>query len=158
MWSKLHKTNIIALGKLKEKYLKDAVGEYSKRLGRFTSLTITELNDEKISESQSEFTKVKNIEGKKVLNILDNLKDYTVFPLSPSGIMIDSLGFAKMLDDNPKHVFIIGGTLGLSDSVLKRGKNISFSPMTFSHQIMRVILLEQIFRGYKINNGQVYHR
>ena len=156
----MHKTNIITVGKLKEKYLKDAVGEYSKRLGRFTTLTITELADEKIQDnaSQAIIEKIKNIEGEKILNIVDKLKDYTVFPLSPQGQMLDSIAFANMIDQNPKHVFIIGGTLGLSDSVLKFGRPISFSPMTFSHQIMRVILLEQIFRGYKINTGQTYHR
>lgn len=156
----MNKTHIISVGKLKEKYLKDAVSEYTKRLGRFSHVTLTELADEKIHDNYSpaQLEQVKIAEGDKILRVTDKLSDYAVFPLSPGGAMLDSHQFAKLLEQNPKHVFIIGGTLGLSDPVLKLGKALSFSPMTFSHQIVPVMLLEQIFRGYKINTGQSYHR
>lgn len=156
----MNKTTIITVGKLKETYLKNAVGEYTKRLGRFTDVTLTTLADEKILDhtSEAQWQQIKKTEGNKILKTIEKLKDYTVFPLSPSGMLLDSLAFAQLLQDHPKQVFIIGGTLGLSDPVLKLGKPISFSPLTFSHQLMPVILLEQLFRGYKINTGQTYHR
>lgn len=156
----MNKTHLISVGKLKEKYLKDAVSEYTKRLGRFSQVTLTVLADEKIHDNYSptQLEQVKKAEGDKILRVTDKLGDYNIFPLSPGGQMLDSLAFAKLLAQNPKQVFVIGGTLGLSEAVLKLGKPLSFSPMTFSHQIIPVMLLEQLFRGYKINAGQQYHR
>ncbi|MCL1934954.1 MAG: 23S rRNA (pseudouridine(1915)-N(3))-methyltransferase RlmH [Defluviitaleaceae bacterium] len=154
------KTNIICIGKLKENYLNEANAEYSKRLKRFTELNIIEIQSEKIYEniSQKEEDIIKNKEGEKIIEKSLKIKDTVFFPLFPYGKMLDSYEFANLLEKNPKHTFIIGGTLGLSKDVLNIGKNISFSKLTFSHQIMRMILLEQIFRACKIVNNEKYHR
>lgn len=154
------KTEVICLGKLKEQYLKDTVNEYEKRLGRYTKLTIKELTDEKTTANpnQSEIEIVKAKEGERVLSKLLHLKGYTVFPLAQDGKALTSRGFANLIDENPRCVFIIGGSHGLSSAVLSVGNPISFSPMTFPHQMMRVILLEQIYRSYKILNNEPYHK
>lgn len=155
--------DIIAVGKLKEKYLRDAVGEYAKRLSAFAKLNIIELPDEKICEKPSvkETEAVKNKEGEAILSKIR--RDSYVIALCVEGKQVSSEQLSERLSEvmmtSSNIVFIIGGSLGLSDSV----KNIadfklSFSKMTFPHQLMRVILLEQVYRGFKIMRNESYHK
>jgi len=158
------KIKIICVGKLKEKYLKDAIGEYAKRLGRFCTFEICELNDEKIPDnpSQAQCEIVLKNEGEQIIKHLS--KDSYVITLCVEGKSMSSEEFAKKIGDvtlNGKSTidFIIGGSLGLDQSV----KNISdlklsFSSFTFPHQLMRLILCEQIYRAFKINNNEEYHK
>lgn len=156
--------SIITVGKLKEKYLKEAVLEYSKRLSKYCRLDIIEVSDEKAPEnmSQAEETAVKEKEGQTILKYLKS--DTYVIALAIEGKMLSSEAFADFINDlgirgRSNVAFIIGGSLGLSDEVLKRADyKLSFSPMTFPHQLMRVILLEQIYRGYRIIKGEPYHK
>ena len=158
------KINIICVGKLKEKYLKDAIDEYSKRLKRFCTFSIIELPDEKISDnpSEAEERKVLKTEGEKILKAIQS-DDY-VFALCVEGKEISSEKFAKelsnlMLSGKSTVDFVIGGSLGLDDAVKNRSDyRLSFSPMTFPHQLMRVILSEQIYRCFKINSNEKYHK
>ena len=139
--------NIICIGKLKEQYLKDALNEYSKRLYKYCSLKIIELPDEKESN-----------------NILSHIKNnsYTI-ALDLHGKQLSSEEFSLKieniaLNNNSNINFIIGGTLGLSDKLLKQATElISFSKMTFPHQLIRIFLLEQIFRAFKILSNEKYH-
>ena len=157
------KIKIICVGKLKEKYLKDAILEYSKRLGRFCTLEITELSDEKIPDNPSvaEEEKVLFCEGEKILNKI-GASDYVV-TLCVEGKQLSSEEFAKKLSDiqmtSSNIVFIIGGSLGLSDKVKKSASlHLSFGKITLPHQLMRVILSEQIYRAFKIINNEAYHK
>ena len=155
--------NIICVGKLKETYLKDAVNEYSKRLQKYCNLEITELSDEKLPNklNTSLINDIKNKECNKILQAIH--KDSFVFCLDLKGKNFSSEEFSQKLDDialnsNSHITFIIGGTLGLNDDVLKvANEKISFSKMTFPHQLIRVFLLEQIFRAFKISKGETYH-
>jgi len=155
---------IIAVGKLKERYLKEAVEEYSKRLSKYCKLDIIEVADEKAPEnmSRAEEEAVKQKEGQAILKHVKN--DTYVVALAIDGKMLSSEDFSQFINDlgirgKSNIAFIIGGSLGLSDEVLRRADyKLSFSPMTFPHQLMRVILLEQIYRGYKIMRGEVYHK
>lgn len=156
--------NIISVGKIKEKYLKNAINEYSKRLSRYCNLTHIQVNDEKAPENLSEIEKEK-IKEKEGERILKHIKDGTyVISLAIDGDMLSSEKFAKKLDQlaiqgESNIVFIIGGSLGLSKEVLNKAKyRLSFSTMTFPHQLMKVILLEQIYRGFRINKGEPYHK
>jgi len=155
---------IISVGKIKEKYLKNAIGEYSKRLSRYCKLSSIEVSDEKAPENLSE-TEMEMIKDKEGEGILKNIKDESyVIALDIKGKMISSEEFAKKLDNlgiqgKSNIVFVIGGSLGLSQNVLKRANyKLSFSPMTFPHQLMKVILLEQVYRGFRINRGEPYHK
>ena len=155
--------NIICVGKLKETYLKDAVNEYSKRLQKYCNLEITELADEKLPNklNPSLISDIKNKECNKILQAIHN--DSFVFCLDLKGKNFSSEEFSQKIDDialnsNSHITFIIGGTLGLNDDVLKvANEKISFSKMTFPHQLIRVFLLEQIFRAFKISKGETYH-
>ena len=155
--------NIICVGKLKETYLKDAVNEYSKRLQKYCNLEITELADEKLPNNlnPSLISDIKNKECNKILQAIH--KDSFVFCLDLKGKNFSSEEFSQKIDDialnsNSHITFIIGGTLGLNDDVLKvANEKISFSKMTFPHQLIRVFLLEQIFRAFKISKGETYH-
>lgn len=158
------KIEIVCVGKLKEKYLVQAIDEYSKRLSRYCKLNIIELADEKTPDnaSEKEELQIKDKEGEK---ILAQIKDTAyVITLDLGGKMVTSEGFAQMMascgvQGNSHIVFVIGGSLGLSDKVLKRANDsLSFSKMTFPHQLFRVMLLEQIYRAYRINNGEPYHK
>lgn len=148
---------IICVGKIKEKYLKDAISEYQKRLSKYTKLEIIELND--ISNLNRN-----DIIEKEGINILNNIKDKDyVITLDINGIKMNSVKFAdtlaKTLIINSNIVFIIGGSYGLSNSVSARSNlKLSFSDLTFPHQLFRVILLEQIYRAFKINNNETYHK
>lgn len=148
---------IICVGKIKEKYLKEAIEDYSSRIKKYTNIEIVELNDEKIDNEKA----TKKKEGERILNNIKE-KDY-VITLDLKGKEYNSLAFAKFMNDifiiNSNIVFVIGGSLGLDDEVLKRANHsISFSKFTFPHQLFRVVLLEQIYRSYKINNNENYHK
>ena len=139
----------ICVGKLKEDYFKNAILEYSKRLSKYCIFNIIELQDEKVPTNLSEAEKKKIIE-KESNNILANRKQYT------------SEGFSKkitQITNYSSHItFLIGGTLGMSKTLLSRANElISFSKMTFPHQLIRVFLLEQLFRAFKIENNETYH-
>ena len=148
---------IITVGALKEKYLQEAIKGYSKRLQKYTNLEIIEVKDEGVVEPQ----KAIEIESSKIEKYLNN-KDY-VITLEIEGKEYSSPEFAEKirntLIENSNITFIIGGSYGLSDSIKERSNmHMSFSKMTFPHQLFRVILLEQIYRAYKINNNESYHK
>ncbi|WP_028236199.1 23S rRNA (pseudouridine(1915)-N(3))-methyltransferase RlmH [Pseudobutyrivibrio sp. MD2005] len=155
---------ILCVGKIKEKFYKDAISEYSKRLSKYCSLDIVEVPDEKTSEnaSDNEINIVKDKEGERILKHLKD-RDYVV-SLAIEGAQKDSVSFSKHIENlgisgKSSIVFIIGGSLGLSNEVLKRSDELlSFSKMTFPHQLMRVVLLEQIYRAMRIMNNEPYHK
>jgi 23S rRNA (pseudouridine1915-N3)-methyltransferase len=156
--------SIISVGKLKEKYLKEAIDEYSKRLTRYCKLDIIEVPDEKTPDNSSEKEELL-IKDKEGLNILRHIKDNMfVVTLDLKGKMLSSEELSHFIKQsgikgNSNLAFIIGGSLGLSKEVLKRANfSLCFSKMTFPHQLMRVILLEQIYRGFRIINGEPYHK
>ncbi|MGG7165625.1 23S rRNA (pseudouridine(1915)-N(3))-methyltransferase RlmH [Clostridium ihumii] len=155
---------VVSVGKLKEKYLKLAIDEYSKRLSRYCKLDIVELPDEKTPDNASEKEELA-IKDKEGQNILKHIKENSfVIALDLKGEMITSEGLAKYIKDlgvrgNSNIVFVIGGSLGLSSDVIKRANyKLCFSKMTFPHQLFRVMLLEQIYRAYRINNNEPYHK
>lgn len=158
------KISIISVGNIKEKYLKDAILEYSKRLSKYTKIEFLSVNDEAIADnpSEREIEIVKNKEGDKLLKIIPS-NSYKI-ALDLKGKMLSSEELAnKILDifshHNANISFIIGGSLGISDNVLKIvDYHLCFSKMTFPHQLMQVILLEQIYRAFKINNNETYHK
>ena len=158
------KITVITVGKIKEKYLEDAIAEYSKRLSRYCKLEIIQVADEKTPDRASEVveTQIKDKEGE---SSLSHIKDTAyVVALAIEGKMISSEELAELIDGlgvrGESHIqFVIGGSLGLSKKVLERADyKLSFSRMTFPHQLMRVILLEQIYRSYRIVNGEPYHK
>lgn len=155
---------LITVGKLKEKYLKEAILEYSKRLSRYCKIDIIELQDEKTPENASskEDALIKEKEGEKILSsIKDNMY---VVALDLNGKMLSSEEFSAFIDDlglrgNSNIAFVIGGSIGLSKAVLSRADyKLCFSKMTFPHQLFRVMLLEQIYRGFRISRGEPYHK
>ena len=155
---------LITVGKIKEKYLRDAIDEYTKRLSRYCKMEIIELPDEKTPDnaSEREELQIKEKEGK---NILSKIKENSyVIAMDLKGKHITSEEFASMIDSlgiegNSNLVFIIGGSLGLSQEVINRANyKLCFSKMTFPHQLFRVMLLEQIYRGYRIIKGEPYHK
>ena len=155
--------NIICVGKLKEKFFKDAIDEYSKRLSKYCKLNIIELPDEKIPEKTN--PNIENeIKTKECNNIINHKKkDSYVISLDLTGKQLSSEEFSKNIENismqSSQITFIIGGSLGLTDKVLSMSnQKICFSKMTFPHQLIRVFLLEQIFRAFKISNGETYHR
>ncbi|HCT91877.1 MAG TPA: 23S rRNA (pseudouridine(1915)-N(3))-methyltransferase RlmH [Lachnospiraceae bacterium] len=158
------KITILCVGKIKEKYLRDGIAEYSKRLGRYCKLEITEVADEHTPDgaSEAEETQIRRIEGERLLRRV-RPDDY-VITLAIQGRMPDSVELSRQIEtlgiQGKSHlVFVIGGSLGLSDEVLRRGNDsVSFSRLTFPHQLMRVILLEQLYRGYRIMNHEPYHK
>ena len=156
--------SIICVGKIKEKYWNDAINEYSKRLSRYCKLNIIEVPDEKTPDNAPAAIE-EQIKQKEADRILKNIDEHAyVCALAIKGKTYSSEKFAEFISGcglrGISHIqFVIGGSLGLHDSVLKRAdSHISFSEMTFPHQMMRVILLEQIYRGYKIISGEPYHK
>ncbi|MBQ3297204.1 MAG: 23S rRNA (pseudouridine(1915)-N(3))-methyltransferase RlmH [Bacilli bacterium] len=148
---------IITVGFIKEKYLQEAIKEYKKRISKYTNLEIIEIKDEGLVEK----TKAISLEASKIEKYL-NEKDY-VITLEIEGEEYSSPEFAekirKVLIENSNITFVIGGSYGLADSIKnKANMHLSFSKMTFPHQLFRVILLEQIYRAYKINNNESYHK
>lgn len=158
------KITILCVGKVKEKFYRDAIGEYQKRLSRYCKLEIVEVTDEKTPDGASETVEnqIKEKEGNRILSKIRE-EDY-VIALAIDGKMQDSVELSKNIQQlgvrgKSSIVFVIGGSLGLSKAVLKRAdEKLSFSKMTFPHQLMRVILLEQVYRSYRIMNGEPYHK
>lgn len=158
------KITIITVGKIKEKYLKEAIAEYSKRLSKYCKLEIVEVADEKTPENASE-TIENGIREKEAERILKYIKeDAYIITLEIGGKLLSSEELAEKIEklgiQGTSHIiFIIGGSIGLGTSVLKKSDYaLSFSRMTFPHQMMRVILLEQVYRSYRIINGEPYHK
>ena len=156
--------NIVCVGKIKEKYLKLGIDEFKKRLSKYCKLEIIELEDEKAPEnlSDKEMLMIKEKEGKKILS---KIKDNSyVIALAIDGKNLSSEELAETINKLGVRgisniTFVIGGSLGLSDEVLSRADyKLSFSKMTFPHQFMRLILLEQVYRAYRIKNGEPYHK
>ena len=158
------KITLITVGKIKERFFEDAIAEYSKRLSRYCKLEIIQVADEKTPDGASENVE-RQIKEKEGERILSNIKDGSfVVALAINGNMLDSEELAAKIEKwgvsgISQIVFIIGGSLGLSNQVLARADyKLSFSKMTFPHQLMRVILLEQIYRSYRIIQGEPYHK
>ena len=155
--------NIVCIGKIKENYLKDAIAEYSKRLSKFCNLNIIELSDEKLPNkvNDSIISEIKNKECSKMIQAIK--KDSYIMCLDLKGKEFSSEEFSQKLDSialnfNSSITFVIGGTLGLNQEILSlANEKICFSKMTFPHQLIRVFLLEQLFRAFKISNNETYH-
>lgn len=156
---------IIGVGKIKEKFYKDAIAEYEKRMTSYNKVEIIEVADEKAPEtlSEKEIDQVKIAEGERILSKIKD--DSFVVTLEIAGRDLDSIKFARLIQDEMLDgfgrdmVFVIGGSNGLSENVLKRSNyRLSFGKMTYPHQLMRVILMEQIYRAYRIINKEPYHK
>ena len=155
---------VVCVGKIKEKFYVQAVEEYAKRLSRYCKLEFVELPDEKTPENAGEQinASIKAKEGDRILSVLRD--DAYVIALAIEGNMLDSVQFSEKLEklavSSVSHImFVIGGSLGLDTRVLSRADcKLSFSKMTFPHQLMRVVLLEQIYRAYRIMRGEPYHK
>ena len=147
---------IICIGKIKENYLKEAILEYKKRISKYTNIEIIELNDYNYDIKKALLSEYNEI------NKVINWNDYNIL-LDIGGLEIDSVSFAKKINDvlivNSNITFIIGGSYGVLDELKNKvNYRLSFSKMTFPHQLFRVLLLEQIYRAYKINNNEEYHK
>lgn len=155
--------SIVCVGKLKEKYLKDAIDEYKKRLSRFCKLDIIEIPDEKIPDNASpaEEEKILSVEGRKILS---SIKDGTpIVAMCVEGKLISSEELSSTVENfamtSGRACFVIGGSLGLSDEVKSKAvAKISFGRITLPHQLMRVVLTEQLYRAFKIANNEAYHK
>lgn len=148
---------IITVGQIKEKYLQDAINEYKKRLSKYTNIEVIEVKDEGLVEE----VKAIKLEAEKIKKHIND-RDYIV-TLEIEGKQMTSVEFANKIDniliENSNIDFIIGGSYGLSNDIKNMSRlHLSFSKMTFSHQLFRVLLLEQIYRAYKINNNESYHK
>jgi 23S rRNA (pseudouridine1915-N3)-methyltransferase len=158
------KIKIIVVGKLKEKYLKDGIAEYAKRLSKFCDFDMIEVADEQAPDNLGAAMElqIKNKEGERILKKLP--KGSIVVCLEVKGEKLSSEGFAKKLEaffvsGKSEITFIIGGSLGISESVKETSHMLlSFSDMTFPHQLMRLILVEQVYRSFKILGGETYHK
>ena len=158
------KITIIAVGKIKEKFYRDAIDEYAKRLSKYCKFEVIEVADEKTPDKCSE-TEEQLILSKEADKIMKHIRpEMYVYALAIKGKKLDSVAFANDINQlglsgKSSIAFIIGGSLGLHDSILKRSdKQLSFSDMTFPHQLMRVILTEQIYRAFRIINKEPYHK
>ena len=158
------KITLLTVGKIKEKFLRDAIAEYSKRLSKYCKLEIIEVADEKTPDHASEVVEksIRDKEGERLMRYIRD-DDY-VITLEIGGKMLDSVAFSRQLENlgvrGQSHIcLVIGGSIGLGDALVKRSDYaLSFSKMTFPHQLMRVILLEQIYRSYRIMTNQPYHK
>ena len=158
------KITVITVGKIKEKYLRDAIAEYAKRLSRYCKLEIVEVADEKTPDQASETVEeqIRDKEGERILKYIRD--DMYVITLEIGGKMVSSEELADKINmlgirGQSSVAFVIGGSIGLGREVLKRSDYaLSFSKMTFPHQLMRVILLEQVYRSYRIINREPYHK
>ena len=158
------KITVITVGKIKEKYLRDAVAEYVKRLSRYCKLEIIEVADEKTPDQAGETVEeqIRDKEGERILKYIRD--DMYVITLEIGGKMLSSEELADKINmlgirGQSSVAFVIGGSIGLGREVLKHSDYaLSFSKMTFPHQLMRVILLEQVYRSYRIINGEPYHK
>ena len=155
--------NIICIGKIKEKFFKDAIDEYSKRLSKYCKLNILELPDEKIPDKINSSIETE-IKSKECENIIKHIKkDSYIICLDLKGKAFSSEELSKEIENismqSSQITFIIGGSLGLTEKILNlANKKICFSKMTFPHQLIRIFLLEQLFRSFKISNGETYHK
>lgn len=155
---------ILSVGKIKEKYLTEGIKEYSKRLSRYCKLSFFQVPDEKTPDRASDAlqTQIKDTEGERLMKHIRE-QDY-VIALAIEGEMLDSVELSKKIErlgveGKSSLAFVIGGSLGLSEVLLKRADmKLSFSKMTFPHQLMQMILLEQIYRGFRIMNHEPYHK
>lgn len=158
------KITILAVGKIKEKYIKEAIYEYSKRLSRYCKLDIIEVPDEKSPDNASSAMEdiIREKEGEKLLKHIRD--DAYVVALEIGGEELTSIDLADKIEKigvlGVSHIqFVIGGSIGLGRNILSKSDySLSFSKMTFPHQLMRVLLLEQVYRGYRIINGEPYHK
>ena len=158
------KITCVVVGKIKEKYFTDAIKEYSKRLSRYCKLEIVELADEKTPDgaSEAEEVAIREKEGERILKALKD--DAYVIALAIEGKMLDSVELSQKIErlgvSGTSHIaFVIGDSLGLAPAVMKRADYaLSFSRMTFPHQLMRVVLLEQLYRSYRILKNEPYHK
>ena len=158
------KITILSVGKIKEKYLKDAIAEYAKRLSRYCKLQIVAVEDEKTPDGASAAMEdqIKEKEAVRLSKCLD--EEAFLITLEIQGKMLDSESFSKTMEQiclrGKNHIqFVIGGSLGLHTSITERSDlALSFSKMTFPHQLMRVILLEQVYRSFRIQNNEPYHK
>ena len=158
------KITILTVGKIKEKYLKDAIAEYAKRLSRYCKLQIVEVEDEKTPDGASAAMEdqIKEKEAARLSKCLD--EEAFLITLEIQGKMLDSESFSKTMEQiclrGKNHIqFVIGGSLGLHTSITERSDlALSFSKMTFPHQLIRVILLEQVYRSFRIQNNEPYHK
>ena len=155
--------NIVCIGKIKEKFFSDAIDEYSKRLSKYCKLNIIELPDEKIPNKTN--PSIENeIKTKECQNIINHIKkDSFIVCLDLNGKELSSEDFSKNIENismqSSQVTFVIGGSLGLNNEILSlANQKICFSKLTFPHQLIRVFLLEQLFRAFKISNGETYHR
>ena len=154
---------IVAVGKIKQNYAKEGINEFSKRLQRYCNLEVIEVDDERINNnlSQKEMNKIKKTEGERIISALDD-RAYTIV-LDPNGKPMSSEGLAKSINNLQVQgyssiEFVIGGALGLHENVKKAADRLlTFSHLTFTHQMIRLILLEQIYRAFKIKNNEPYH-
>jgi len=157
------KIRIISVGKIKEQYYKAIQDEYLKMLSRFCSVEVIEVQDEKIPQDPSDRDMEIILERERERAERHVLKNSTIIVLAIEGGQTDSLGFAEMLKNEQDHsrdlTFVIGGSLGLSEALKKKAdRRMSFSKMTFPHRFARILLLEQLFRGFKIINNETYHK
>lgn len=164
LYNKSMKISILCVGKIKEEFYTKAIAEYSKRLSRYCRLEIIQVADEKTPDNASEKLE-EQIKAKEGERLLDKIPDDAyVIALAIEGKEVDSVSFSKQLNELTLHgnshiVFVIGGSLGLTPAVLNRANYLlSFSKMTFPHQLMRVILLEQVYRAFRIQNNEPYHK
>jgi len=158
------KITILCVGKIKEKFYRDAIAEYEKRLSRYCKLEIIEVADEKTPDNASELVE-RQIKEKEAERMEKHIKESAfVCALAIDGKQLDSVELSEKIESlgtgGTSHIiFIIGGSLGMSEALLKRADmKLSFSKMTFPHQLMRVILLEQVYRAYRIMNHEPYHK
>ncbi|MBC5687764.1 23S rRNA (pseudouridine(1915)-N(3))-methyltransferase RlmH [Mediterraneibacter sp. NSJ-55] len=155
---------ILTVGKIKEKYLRDAIAEYTKRLSKYCKLEMIEVSDEKTPDTASQTVEegIRDKEGQRILKYIKD--DMYVITLEIEGKMLTSEEIAEKIKNlgiqgKSSIAFVIGGSIGLGKEVLKRADfSLSFSKMTFPHQLMRVILLEQIYRSFRINSKEPYHK
>ncbi|MDD3240751.1 MAG: 23S rRNA (pseudouridine(1915)-N(3))-methyltransferase RlmH [Lachnospira sp.] len=158
------KITVVCVGKIKEKFYVQAIDEYAKRLSRYCKLEVIEVADEKTPDHASDVVneQIKSKEGERILGAMKD--DSYVIALAIDGEMLDSVKLSKKIEklgvDGCGHItFVIGGSLGLASEVMKRADyKLSFSKMTFPHQLMRVILLEQVYRSYRIMMNEPYHK
>ena len=158
------KITVLTVGKIKEKYLRDAIAEYTKRLGRYCKLEIIEVADEKTPDNASENAEemIRQKEAERLLKYIR--EDAYLITLEIGGKQLTSEEFSEKIEklgiqETSHIIFVIGGSIGIGKAVLEKSDYaLSFSKMTFPHQLMRVILLEQIYRGYRIMSGEPYHK
>lgn len=156
---------IISVGKIKDKNLSELIDEYKKRISKYAKIDIIEVEDEKVSTnlSNSDIEIIKEKERKRVLNKLEKLNKPYIIALDLNGINLSSIEFSQKIDNIVTNgfstiVFLIGGSLGMSDKLIELSNyKVCFSSLTFPHQLIRLFLLEQIFRALKISNNETYH-